>query len=139
MKQETLQEQRKKRIGRNDFKRNMRANRQNNRAILCVAAAAVLFLFSATLSADEGYTSVDIDPMTSPRAESWKKKCIRYFQFREPRIVVYKDMAPTVWCIVESQKILKEREILSLVCNGLFITPCSNHDGNKTSKLSFTG
>ena len=107
MKQETLQEQRKKRIGRNDFKRNMRANRQNNRAILCVAAAAVLFLFSATLSADEGYTSADIEPITSVRAESWKKKCIRYFQFREPRIVVYKDMAPTVWCIVESQKILK--------------------------------
>ena len=107
MKQETLQEQRKNRIGRNDFKRNMRANRQNNRAILCVAAAAVLFLFSATLSADEGYTSVDIDPMTSPRAESWKKKCIRYFQFKEPRIVYYKDYAPTVWCSIESQKILK--------------------------------
>jgi|TARA_Y100000780_G_scaffold218481_1_gene223559 hypothetical protein len=107
MKQETLQEQRKNRIGRNDFKRNMRANRQNNRAILCVAAAAVLFLFSATLSADEGYTSVDIDPMTSPRAESWKKKCIRYFQFKEPRIIVYKDLAPTVWCMIESRKILR--------------------------------
>ena len=57
---ETLQEQRKNRIGRNDFKRNMRANRQNNRAILCVAAAAVLFLFSATLSADEGYGATAI-------------------------------------------------------------------------------
>ena len=107
MKQETLQEQRKNRIGKNDFRRNMRANRQNNRAMFVVAAAAVFFLFSATLSADEGYTSVDIEPITSPRAESWKKKCIRYFQFKEPRIVLYKDLAPTVWCMVESRKILR--------------------------------
>ena len=99
MKQETIQEQRKNRIGRNDFRRNMRANRQNNRALFFVAAAAVLFIFSATLSA----TSEEL------RAEAvvWKKDCQRYFQFKEPRIVYYKEYAPTVWCSIESQKILK--------------------------------
>ena len=99
MKQETLQEQRKNRIGRNDFKRNMRANRQNNRAMLFVATAAVLFLFSATISAqsEELYAEASV----------WKKECQRYFFFKDPRIVYYKEYAPTVWCSIESQKILK--------------------------------
>ena len=96
---ETLQEQRKNRIGRNDFKRNMRANRQNNRAILRVAAAAVLFLFSATLSAQSEGDFIE--------AQAWKKECQRYFHFKAPRIVYYKDYAPIVWCSIESQKILK--------------------------------
>ena len=101
MKQETLQEQRKNRIGRNDFKRNMRANRQNNRAMFFVAAAAVLFLFSASLSAK------DISEETFIESQAWKKECQRYFFFKDPRIVYYKDYAPTVWCSIESQQILK--------------------------------
>ena len=36
-----------------------------------------------------------------------KDEKIRYFQFKEPRIIVYKDLAPTVWCIIESRKILR--------------------------------
>ena len=99
MKKESLQEQRKNRIGRNDFKRNMRANRQNNRAILVVAAAAVLFLFSATISAQSEELHAE--------ASVWKKECQRYFFFKDPRIVYYKDYAPTVWCSIESQQILK--------------------------------
>ena len=109
---ETLLDQRKKRIGPNDFKRNMRAKRSSDRATLFVLAATVIFLFSSTLSAGErdryGFDELNsIEPITSPRAQAWKKKCIRYFQFKEPRIVVYKDMAPTVWCMVESRKILR--------------------------------
>ena len=99
MKQESIQEQRKNRIGRNDFKRNMRANRQNDRALLVVGAAVVLFLFSATLAAQSEEDFIE--------AQTWKKECQRYFQFKEPRIVYYKDYAPTVWCSIESQKILK--------------------------------
>ena len=98
---ETLQEQRKNRIGRNDYRRNMRANRQNNRAILCVAAAAVLFLFSASLSAQ------NISEEKFIETQAWKKECQRYFFFKDPRIVYYKEYAPTVWCSIESQKILK--------------------------------
>ena len=108
---ETLLAQRKKRIGPNDYKRSKRAKRDNDRVSLVLLGAAILFVLSSTISADVTYTStksfLDIEPITSPRAESWKRKCVRYFQFREPRIVVYKDMAPTVWCIVESQKILR--------------------------------
>ena len=111
---ETLLDQRKKRIGPNDFKRNMRAKRSSDRATLFVLAATILFLFSSTLSADIPSTTAQeidrlnsIEPITSPRAQAWKKKCIRHFQFKEPRIVRYKDMAPTVWCIIESRKILK--------------------------------
>ena len=101
MKKETLQEQRKNRIGKNDFRRNMRANRSNNRAMLFVAAAAVLFLFSATMSAQ------NISEETFIESQAWKKECQRYFFFKEPRIVYYKEHAPTVWCSIESQKILK--------------------------------
>ena len=98
MKKESLQEQRKNRIGRNDFRRNMRANRQNNRAMLFVAAATVLFLFSATISAQSEELHAE--------ALVWKKECQRYFFFKDPRIVYYKEYAPTVWCSIESQKIL---------------------------------
>ena len=99
MKKESLQEQRKNRIGRNDFRRNMRANRQNNRAMLFVAAAAVLFLFSATISAQSEELHAE--------ASVWKKECQRYFFFKDPRVVYYRDYAPTVWCSIESQQILK--------------------------------
>ena len=95
MKQETLLDQRKKRIGPNDYKRNMRAKRSSDRATFVVLAAAILFLFSSTLSASHEDATV------------WKKECQRYFLFKEPRIVYYKDYAPTVWCSIESQKILK--------------------------------
>jgi hypothetical protein len=95
MKQETLLDQRKRRIGPNDYKRNMRAKRSSDRATLIVLAAAVLFLFSSTLSASQEDATV------------WKKECQRYFLFKEPRIVYYKDHTPTVWCSIESQKILK--------------------------------
>ena len=101
MKKETLQEQRKNRIGKNDFRRNMRANRSNNRGMLFVAAAAVLFLFSATITAQ------NISEEKFIESQAWKKECQRYFFFKEPRIVYYKEHAPTVWCSIESQKILK--------------------------------
>ena len=114
---ETLLDQRKKRIGPNDFKRSRRAKRDTDRVSVLLLGAAILFVLSSTLSADISSTTHrdvvmhdrlhDIEPITSPRAQAWKKKCIRYFQFKEPRIVVYKDMRPRAWCIVESQKILK--------------------------------
>tara|TARA_Y100001963_G_scaffold99884_2_gene137490 strand:+ start:111 stop:515 length:405 start_codon:yes stop_codon:yes gene_type:complete len=110
---ETLLDQRKKRIGRNDFKRSMNAKRDTDRVSLLLLGAAIIFVLGSTVSADERIPSsnyedvLDIEPRTSPRAESWKRNCIKYFQFREPRIVVYKDLAPTVWCMVESQKILR--------------------------------
>jgi hypothetical protein len=71
MKKESLQEQRRNRIGRNDFRRNMRASRQNNRAMFFVAAAAVLFLFSASLSAQ------NISEETFIESQAWKKECQR--------------------------------------------------------------
>ena len=108
---ETLLDQRKKRIGPNDYKRSRRAKRDTDRVSLLLLGAAILFVLSSTLSAERDRYGFDelnsIEPITSPRAESWKRKCVRYFQFKEPRIVVYKDMAPTVWCMVESQKILR--------------------------------
>ena len=97
MKQETLLDQRKKRIGPNDYKRNMRAKRSSDRATLFVLAATILFLFSATLTSKELNTDAFV----------WKKECQRYFFFKDPRIVYYKDYAPIVWCSIESQKILK--------------------------------
>ena len=95
---ETLLNQRKKRIGRNDFKRHQRAQRDNDRMSLVLLGAVVLFIFSATLSANEELFT---------DSNSWKKECQRYFHFKSPRIVYYKDYAPTVWCSIESQKILK--------------------------------
>ena len=99
MKKESLQEQRKNRIGRNDFRRNMRAKRDNERGSLVLLGAAVLFLFSATLSGQSEELHAE--------ALVWKKECQRYFFFKDPRIVYYKEYAPTVWCSIESQKILK--------------------------------
>ena len=82
---ETLLAQRKKRIGPNDFKRSRRAKRDTDRVSILLLGAAILFVLSSTISADEKYTSIksflDIEPITSPRAESWKRKCVRYFQF----------------------------------------------------------
>ena len=97
MKQETLSDQRKKRIGPNDYKRNMRAKRSSDRATLFVLAATILFLFSTTLISKELNTDASV----------WKKECQKYFFFKDPRIVYYKDYAPIVWCSIESQKILK--------------------------------
>jgi len=97
MKQETLLDQRKKRIGPNDYKRNMRAKRSSDRATMFVLAATILFLFSATLTSKELNTDALV----------WKKECQKYFFFKEPRIVYYKDYVPIVWCSIESQKILK--------------------------------
>ena len=94
---ETLLDQRKKRIGPKDFKRNRRAHRDNDRVSLFLLGAVVLFLFSATLTSKELHTEASV----------WKKECQRHFLFKEPRIVYYKDYAPTVWCSIESQKILK--------------------------------
>ena len=94
---ETLLDQGKKRIGPNDYKRNMRAKRSTDRATLFVLAATVIFLFSSTLVANT----------LREEASVWKSDCQRYFLFKEPRIVYYKDYAPTVWCSIESQKILK--------------------------------
>ena len=110
---QTLLDQRKKRIGPNDFKRSRRAKRDTDRVSLLLLGAAILFVLSSTISADESIPSpdfvdvLDIEPRTSPRAESWKRECIRYFTFKTPRIVVYKDMDPPVWCAVESKKILR--------------------------------
>ena len=101
MKQETLLDQRKKRIGPNDYKRNMRAKRSSDRATMFVLAATILFLFSATLAAQ------NINEEIFTKAEAWKSECQKYFLFKEPKIVYYKDYAPTVWCSIESQKILK--------------------------------
>ena len=95
----TLLEQRKKRIGPNDFKRNRRAQRDNDRMSLVLLGATVLFIFSATLSAQSEGDFIE--------AQAWKKECQRYFHFKAPRIVYYKDYAPIVWCSIESQKILK--------------------------------
>ena len=50
---ETLLDQRKKRIGRNDFKRSMAAKRDAERASLVCLAAAIIFLLSSTLAANE--------------------------------------------------------------------------------------
>ena len=81
MKKESLQEQRKNRIGRNDFRRNMRAKRDNERGSLVLLGAAVLFLFSATLSGQSEELHAE--------ALVWKKECQRYFFFKDPRIVYY--------------------------------------------------
>ena len=95
---ETLLDQRKKRIGRNDFKRSMNAKRDTDRVSVLLLAAAIVFLFSSTLSSNEELHE---------ESTTWKQECTRYFQFREPRIVYYREYAPTVWCSIESQKILK--------------------------------
>jgi hypothetical protein len=41
-------------------------------------------------------------------AKVWEGECQRYFRFRAPSILLYRDYAPTVWCSVEAQKILRE-------------------------------
>ena len=38
---------------------------------------------------------------------SMKGECQKYFRFREPRVIFYKDYTPMVWCAIEAQKILK--------------------------------
>ena len=99
MKQETLLDQRKKRIGRNDFKRSRTARRDTDRVSFLLLGAAILFVLSSTLSATESNLYLE--------STTWKKECQRYFFFKDPRIVYYKEYAPTVWCSIESQKILK--------------------------------
>ena len=95
---ETLLDQRKRRLGPNDHKRSRRAKRDNDRVSLLLLLLAMVFVLSNTVGASE---QLHID------STNWKKECIRYFQFKEPRIVYYRDYAPTVWCSIESQKILK--------------------------------
>ena len=63
-------------------------------------AAVILIFISMSLASnptDEQYTE----------AKVWKKECQRYFRFREPRIIFYRDYTPMVWCAIESQKIIK--------------------------------
>ena len=50
---ETLLDQRKKRIGRNDFKRSMNAKRDTDRVSLLLLGAAIIFVLGSTVSADE--------------------------------------------------------------------------------------
>ena len=53
------------------------------------------------------FVSLALTADTRDDAGIWKKECQRYFFFKDPRIVYYKEYAPTVWCSIESQKILK--------------------------------
>ena len=69
--------------------------------VLPYMAAVILIFVSMGLTAnptDKQYTG----------AKVWKKECQRYFRFREPRIIFYRDYTPMVWCAIESQKILKK-------------------------------
>jgi len=64
-------------------------------------AIVVLIFVSMSLASepsDKQYTE----------ATAWKGECQRYFRFRAPLVIFYRDYAPTVWCAVEAQKILKE-------------------------------
>ena len=63
--------------------------------------AVILIFVSMGLTAnptDEQYTE----------AKAWKVECQKYFRFREPRVIFYRDYTPMVWCSIESQKILKK-------------------------------
>lgn len=63
-------------------------------------AAVILIFISMTVassSIDEQYIE----------AKVWKGECQKYFFFGRPRVIFYKDYIPTVWCAIESQKILK--------------------------------
>lgn len=64
-------------------------------------AIVVLIFVSMSLASepsDKQYTE----------ATAWKGECQRYFRFRAPLVIFYRDYTPTVWCAVEAQKILKE-------------------------------
>lgn len=67
--------------------------------ILPYLAAVVLMFAGLALAADTQEQHEE--------ASAWKKECQRYFRFREPRVVFYRDYSPMVWCSVESQKIIK--------------------------------
>ena len=63
-------------------------------------AAVILIFISMSLASnptDEQYTE----------AKAWKVECQKYFRFREPRVIFYRDYTPMVWCSIEAQKILK--------------------------------
>ena len=69
--------------------------------ILPYMAAVILIFISMSLASnptDEQYTE----------AKAWKGECQKYFRFREPRVIFYRDYTPMVWCAIESQKILKK-------------------------------
>ena len=68
--------------------------------ILPYMAAVILIFISMSLAStptDEQYTE----------AKAWKGECQKYFRFREPRVIFYRDYTPMVWCSIEAQKILK--------------------------------
>ena len=68
--------------------------------IIPYMAAVILIFVSMSLASnptDEQYTE----------AKAWKGECQKYFRFREPRVIFYKDYTPMVWCAIEAQKILK--------------------------------
>jgi hypothetical protein len=68
--------------------------------VLPYLAAAVLIFISMGLTAnptEEQYIE----------AKAWKVECQKYFRFREPRVIFYRDYTPMVWCSIESRKILK--------------------------------
>ena len=68
--------------------------------IIPYMAAVILIFVSMGLTAnptDKQYTG----------AKVWKKECQRYFRFREPRIVFYRDYTPMVWCAIESRKVIR--------------------------------
>ena len=53
------------------------------------------------------FVSLALTADTVDDAGVWKKECQKYFFFKEPQIVYYKDYIPTVWCAIESQKIIQ--------------------------------
>ena len=63
-------------------------------------AAVILIFISMSLASnptDEQYTE----------AKAWKGECQKYFRFREPRVIFYRDYTPMVWCSIEAQTNLK--------------------------------
>ena len=53
------------------------------------------------------FVSLALTADTRDDAGIWKKECQRYFFFKDPQIVYYRDYIPLVWCAIESQKIIK--------------------------------
>lgn len=66
--------------------------------IIPILLFVIAIFFSLALVANQEDEMLD-------QAIEWKQECQKYFLFRTPQVVYYKNYTPNYWCVIESQKI----------------------------------
>ena len=69
------------------------------------SAKSIIMILPYILLVIGMFVSIVLTPDTIDDAKEWKVECQKYFLFRTPQVVYYRDYVPQVWCAIESQKV----------------------------------